>query len=59
MIPAALREVITNPAAHFFAGVVEHDQVYREIMLTDRFGRLIAASNRTSDLLSSGRAVVA
>ena len=49
VVPAALREVMNNPTARFFAGIVEHDPVYREIMLTDRLGRLIAASNRTSD----------
>ena len=42
-------QVMTNPAAQFFVGVVEHDPIYREIMLTDRFGRLVAASNRTTD----------
>lgn len=44
-----LAGVMTNLAARFFASVVEHDRIYREIMLTDRFGRLVAASNRTSD----------
>lgn len=44
-----LAGVMTNPVARFFASIVEHDRIYREIMLTDRFGRLVAASNRTSD----------
>lgn len=44
-----LAGVMTNPAARFLASIVEHDRIYREIMLTDRFGRLVAASNRTSD----------
>ena len=42
-------QVMTNPAAQFFVGIVEHDPIYREIILTDRFGRLVAASNRTTD----------
>lgn len=44
-----LAQVMTNPAARFFASLVEQDRIHREIMLTDRFGRLIAASNRTLD----------
>jgi hypothetical protein len=28
-------QVMTNPAAQFFASVVDHDPIYREIMLTD------------------------
>jgi hypothetical protein len=46
-------QAMTNPAARFFAGIAEHDSIYREIMLTDRFGRLVAASNRTSDYYQS------
>jgi Cache domain len=42
-------QVMTNPAAQFFVGIAEHDPIYREIMLTDRFGRLVAASERTTD----------
>jgi hypothetical protein len=47
-IPIAT-QVMTNPAAQFFVAIVEHDPIYREIMLTDRFGRLVAASERTTD----------
>ncbi len=46
-------QIMTNPAARFFAGIAEHDSIYREIMLADRFGRLVAASNRTSDYYQS------
>jgi Cache domain len=42
-------QLMTNAAAQFFVGIAEHDPIYREIMLTDRFGRLVAASERTSD----------
>jgi hypothetical protein len=47
--PAALASTLTNPAARFLADVVSHDTIYREILLTDRYGRLVAASNRTSN----------
>jgi hypothetical protein len=33
----------------FLADLVAHDPVYREILVTDRHGRLVAASNVTSD----------
>lgn len=57
VLPAGLATAIMlNPAAQFFNGIVEHDPVYREIMLTDRFGRLIGASNRTSDYYQADEA---
>lgn len=48
-VPAALAGVLTNPASTFLAGVVKDDPVYRELLLTDLSGRLVAASNVTSD----------
>ncbi len=57
VLPVALATaVMTNPTANFLASIVERDPVYREIMLTDRFGRLIAASNRTSDFYQGDEA---
>lgn len=41
--------LLANPASQYLADVVTHDQIYREILLTDRHGRLVAASGRTSD----------
>jgi hypothetical protein len=40
------KEVVGNPAARFLADIVAHDAMagYRELLLTDRFGRVIAAS---------------
>jgi hypothetical protein len=48
-VPPAVAAVLTNRAARFLADVVRHDPIYREILLTDREGRLVAASNVTSD----------
>ncbi len=51
--PGAAQTVVTSllatPASSFLADVVRHDPIYREILLTDLHGRLVAASNRTSD----------
>ena len=41
--------VLTAPASQFLADLVRHDSVYREVLATDRHGRLVAASNITSD----------
>lgn len=41
--------ILANPASEFLADLVKQDSVYREILVTDRHGRLVAASNVTSD----------
>lgn len=41
--------VTGNPAARFLRDQVEHDSIYREVLLTDRYGRLVAASGVTTD----------
>ena len=41
--------VLVSPASQFLADLVKHDSVYREVLVTDRHGRLVAASNITSD----------
>ena len=43
----------TNPAAEFLADLIKQDSVYREILVTDRHGRLVAASNLTSDYMQA------
>lgn len=48
-IPATVEGVLTNTAARFLSDVIRQDPVYREVLLTDRFGRLAAASGRTTD----------
>lgn len=46
---AARLGVLTSPASLFLADLIKHDPIYREVLLTDRHGRLIAASNLTTD----------
>jgi hypothetical protein len=41
--------VLATPASHYLADLVKHDSVYREVIVTDRLGRLVAASNLTTD----------
>jgi hypothetical protein len=48
-VPPALAGIFDTSASRFFADIVAHDQVYRELLLTDRNGRLVAASNRATD----------
>jgi hypothetical protein len=46
---AAKLGVLDNAASRFLREIVENDRVYREIVVADREGRLVAASNPTSD----------
>ena len=41
--------LLRAPASRYLADLVAHDRTYREMLLTDRYGRLVAASNETSD----------
>jgi len=41
--------ILNTPASQYFADITRQDPIYREILLTDRAGRLIAASNLSSD----------
>jgi hypothetical protein len=41
--------LLANAASSFLADLVGHDRIYRELLLTDVHGRLVAASGRTSD----------
>jgi hypothetical protein len=45
----AVAAVLANSASRYFTEITRQDPVYRELLLTDRAGRLIAASNLTSD----------
>lgn len=47
--PAAVTGVLQNEASRFLSDLAVQDTTYREVLLTDRQGRLIAASNRTTD----------
>ena len=46
---AAKLGVLDNAASRFLREIVANDRVYREIVVADREGRLVAASNPTSD----------
>jgi hypothetical protein len=48
-VPASVSGVLQNPAARFLADVAKQDPLYREILVTDRQGRLVAASQVTTD----------
>lgn len=41
--------LLKSAASTFLADIVGHDSIYREVLVTDRKGRLVAASNVTSD----------
>jgi hypothetical protein len=41
--------LLKTAASRYLADIVAHDRIYREMLLTDRHGRLIAASGETSD----------
>lgn len=55
-VPQALSGLLGTPVSTFLADVVKQDPIYREILLTDVHGRLVAASNVTSDYLQSDEA---
>lgn len=44
-----MKAMLETPASRFFADVTRHDPIFREILLTDMQGRLVAASNLPSD----------
>lgn len=41
--------LMRTPASRYLADLVKQDRIYREMILTDRVGRLVAASGETSD----------
>lgn len=45
--------LLSTPASRFLADLVRHDSIYREVLVTDRHGRLVAASNVTSDFFQA------
>ena len=53
---AARLQLLTSPASLFLADLTTHDSIYREVLLTDRRGRLVAASNITSDYFQADEA---
>jgi hypothetical protein len=53
---AARLALLDTTASQFLRDIVSNDQVYREIIVTDREGRLVAASSATSDYIQSDEA---
>ena len=53
---AAKSGILDNPASRYLRDIVGDDRIYREIMVTDREGRLVAASGATSDYIQSDEA---
>ena len=47
--PRAVAGTLENAASRYLKDIVAHDRIYREMILTDRQGRLVAASNPTTD----------
>jgi hypothetical protein len=47
--PPPLAAILDNATSHYLADLVAHDQIYKELLLTDRQGRLVAASHKVSD----------
>lgn len=45
----ALRRILENPASEFLRQYQRISPMFREILVTDRIGRLVAATNKTSD----------
>ena len=48
-LPIEVAALLENPASRFLREAAGDDPVYRELLLTDRHGRLVAASGRTTD----------
>jgi hypothetical protein len=48
--------ILTTPASQFLADLVANDSAYREVLVTDRHGRLVAASGITSDFFQADEA---
>jgi hypothetical protein len=48
-LPAELSGLLSNAASRFLSDVSKQDPLYREILVTDRHGRLVAASRLTTD----------
>lgn len=46
-------KLLETPASRFLADLIKNDSIYREVLVTDRHGRLVAASNLTSDYMQA------
>jgi Cache domain len=48
-LPPALSGLLSSPVSRFLSDIAKQDPLYREILVTDRHGRLVAASQLTTD----------
>ena len=48
-LPPDVMHLLDSPASHFLQDLVSGDPIYAELLVTDRYGRLVAASGVTSD----------
>jgi hypothetical protein len=55
-VPPGLAGLLTNPASRFVSDVTKQDPLYREILVTDRHGRIVAASQVTTDYYQADEA---
>ncbi len=53
-----VKEVTTNRTSTFFAEVAQRNPIYKELLLTDRQGRLVAASGPVAGYLYARRGLV-
>ncbi len=49
--PAAVKDVATNKVSAFLAEVTRQNPIYRELLLTDRHGRVVATSGQANGYL--------
>lgn len=50
---AAVQEVMNTKASGFLTEVTKQNPIYKELLLTDRYGRVVAASRPSGDYLNS------
>ena len=48
-LPPDVMHLLDSPASHFLQDLVSGDPIYDELLITDRYGRLVAASGVTKD----------
>lgn len=51
--PQELASLFDNAVSAYFRDIVNQDRIYKELLLTDKEGRLLAASNPPTDYLQS------
>jgi hypothetical protein len=54
--PAAVKDALTNKVSAFLAEVTRQNPIYRELLLTDRYGRVVATSGPANAYLYSDAA---